>query len=163
MAVTENGLTYKKVAVSQSGIEFASFVVNQTDKSTYDIKLSMMMQELIIGKLVVDGDNYKLNLSAPEDSETSFNLSLSVSGNSGTLEIESDSSKVKVDFTCEEVSEYPNIDLSNSAPSTEMTEEEKEYVNGLFGSLNFGPSLIENNDSEDDFEFEFNYGYDLDF
>ena len=141
----ENGLMYRKISLSQAGIELFSLIINQTSKTNYDIKLSFMLQEVLSGTLVNNDDSYNLKLKTSENFPTTLSLELNISKNNGYLVVDSDGSKLKIDFSYEEVSSMPNVDISNSAPYTEMTEKEKETLKGLFENSSFSLGYDENN------------------
>lgn len=152
----ENDLTYRKISLSQAGIEAGSIVINQTSKTNYDIKVVVMMTEMLTGKITIDGDNYNLKLNSSENLPTSFSLELNIIKDGGYIELESEGSKLRIDFIYEIVSDIPNIDLSNSASYTEMTEEEKEALSEMFSFPGFGYS----DDSHAIIDFENDSNYD---
>jgi hypothetical protein len=154
--VEDNDLAYAKIALSSSGIDMFSFVINQSNKTSYDLKASMLSQEILTGKMTVDGDNFTLDIKTTETSPVAVNMNLSISGNTGTIVVDSDTAKLKADFTFEKVEEMPNVDVSNSAPYTEMTDEEKELLEKSFDLSGIIPGNDDNNN-----RIDFNYNWNM--
>ena len=154
--VEEDGLLYGKIAVSSASVEMFDFVMKQTSKTNYELKANMFSQELLTGNMTIDGDNFTFDVKTTEISPVAVNMNLSISGNTGTIAIDSDTAKAKADFTFEKVEEMPNVDVSNSAPYTEMTDEEKELLEKSFDLSGIIPGNDDNNN-----RIDFNYNWNM--
>jgi len=138
--VIENGLAYRKITFSQAEMEAGYLLINQTSKTNYDIKLVVMMQEMFSGNVTIDGNNMSLNLKTSNALPLSLSVVADIKEDHGTIKLESEGTVVNITFSYEEVSSFPDIDLSNSVSYNEMTDEEKEMVSDIFdfSSIKFG-------------------------
>ena len=130
--VKEDGKTYYKLAAKMSIQELFSLEVKQVSDSESTISIKYMGKEVATGKYVKTSEGIEISLTSDNDDMTiDFELKIN-NDNTGSLELDVNDTTFSIDYKLEEVDSFPEVDVENSAPYTEMTEEEQEALERLF-------------------------------
>lgn len=128
--VEENGRSFGQISASGMGQKLFELTLNQVDDKNVDIRASVLGQEMVTGKITASDNNIKFKISGtknfPEELDFEMNLNLvSELEMNGTITYNMGGYIGNYNIRVEEVDEFPQVDISNSAPYSEMTEEEK--------------------------------------
>ena len=134
-------------------------VVNQTSDTTTELSVAVMGSDYITGKITKTDKKLTAKISGTES--LPFELVLDVDADivddlnmNGTMKLTIDGETVNVNFKSEEVKKMPEVDVSNSAPYEEMSDEEKEALENMFGSVTPNKYLELDKDFDEDFSWE---------
>ena len=131
------GDNYYKVAISSMGVEAYKLEIKEQSETNYSISLTMMSQEVATGYFTKNNGNYELHLEAAGDlSGNSITIKVNNDG-TGSLKAAMEDTELNFEYKIEEVSEMPEMDVTNSASFEEMTEEDKEVLEGFIMPFNF--------------------------
>ena len=134
--VVESGKMYYKAAVTAMGMNILNVEVKQQSDTKYSISASFMQQELLTGEYIKDSNGIKLTLEGSAELPTTIKLELVMNNNgTGSLEIEYEETKGSFEYEVEEVDEIPEVDVTDSEPYTEISEEEMDKVEEFFSSF----------------------------
>ena len=131
---------YYKAAVATMGYEMFALELKKQDETRTNISFTSMAQELLKGYFKNDSNSIELKLEGVEETmnNTFFYFTFDKKDATGSIKMESDSSKAEYEYSIEEVDEIPEMDVTGSLPFEEMTESDKEKIQ-KFASM-FMPS-----------------------
>ncbi len=121
---------YYKIVASAMGQEMFNAVVKEQSKTNSTISVSVMGQEILTGYMSNNNGNFELSLETVGDLTSGAKILIKINNNgTGTIDItSSDDSKLSIDYKIEKVDEVPEMDITDSLPFEEMTEEDKEIL-----------------------------------
>lgn len=158
--MTDSGKFYYKASISAMGMEVVKFEVKQTNDTTYNISVTSSNQELLKGTLINNDSSISLVIEPTNEYSGNSKLEFNYDKKemTGSISIQQEFEKTSINFSIEKIDEFPEVDLSNSVPYTEMTEEEKEKFKEYF-------NVVEDsvyNDNYSRFKYEINEYDDFD-
>ena len=98
------------------------------------------MKKVILLFLLISGcslsKGIEITLESPdEDNDTKVEIKFN-NDQTGSIDITTDESRATLTYVLEEIDSIPEVDISNSAPFAEMTEEEKEALENFINMFN---------------------------
>lgn len=157
--IEKEGKTYAQFYVSTMGQKMINAVINQTSDTTTDLSVSVMGSDYITGKITKTDKKLTAKISGTESLPLDLVLDIDADivddlNMNGTMKLTIDGETVNVNFKSEEVKKMPEVDVSNSAPYEEMSDEEKEALENMFGSVTPKKYLELDKDFDEDFSWE---------
>ncbi len=129
--VIQNNLRYIEVSASGMGIKVFDLIIEQEDKETINFKLNVQGEEYLTGKIKYTEKEFKLDVKSKDDEinlAIDFEMEDDFEGN-GEIEYKFGKESRKVfKIKVEEVEEMPKVDVSNSLPYEDMTEEDSKAL-----------------------------------
>lgn len=120
---------YYKLSISSMGMEVYKLEIKGKNDKSGTISFSAMGEEIVKGTYKNEDGNYEFKIeSASSEQEGAYILIKINKNGTGSIEAKSDSSNASITYEIEEVSEIPDMDVSNSVSFEEMTEEDKEIL-----------------------------------
>lgn len=136
--VTDGGKTYAEAYLGVMGQKYISVVLKQTSETNTDLSVTVMNQEYVSGKITKDGKNLVVKIEGNKQVGLDFTLEMNLNvvddlNMTGNVKLTSGGESVEFNIKSEEVDKVPEADVSNSAPASEMTEEDQNALEKLFG------------------------------
>ena len=174
--VEDGGKRFVQAYLSTMGQRMFEATLDQTSETNTDLSVKVMGEKYIEGKITNDKDSVKVKITGTDKLPVDFDLEMNFKvvddlNMTGNIKISIEGEEIAFDVKTEEVKALPEIDLSNSAPISEMTDEEKAALESIFGSVSKVANPIDaykeyssrdNLDydwDEDDYSFNDNYDY----
>ena len=130
--VVQNNLRFIEVSASGMGIKVFDLIIEQEDKETVNFKLNVQGEEYLTGKIKYNEKEFKLDVKSKDDEVNlviDFKMEDDFEGN-GKIEYKfGKESKKVLKIKVEEVEDMPKVDVSNSLPYEDMTEEDSKALN----------------------------------
>ena len=139
--------------VSVMGQRMAEFVVKEKKENVHDLYFSVMGEKMIEGTLEGTKDDFTLKINGTEKMDGNFNIKVTMKKNdtleyTGKIEIDAEVEDGEdmtgtIKFESKKADSIPKVDVSNSAPYSEMTEKDKEIIR-RFGASEIDYIPVEN-------------------
>ena len=142
-SLEENGKHYAQIYATAMGQRILEIVLNQVDDKNIEIIVGSRGQDMLTGKITTTDKNVKFKMTATKNYPGEFDFEINLNFVSelemnGTYTFNIGGNKGNYNIKMEEIDEFPQVDLSNSAPHSEMTEEEIQALEDFAkGESNF--------------------------
>lgn len=142
-SLEENGKHYAQIYATAMGQRILEIVLNQVDDKNIEIIVGSRGQDMLTGKITTTDKNVKFKMTATKNYPGEFDFEINLNFVSelemnGTYTFNIGGNKGNYNIKMEEIDEFPQVDLSNSAPHSEMTEEELQALEDFAkGESNF--------------------------